>query len=469
MDREHKRIIIILTAIIFAFMILIVYLTYFQIFKADIVKNNNYNKRQWISEEKILRGSILDRNGVKLAYSIKDEDSELSRRVYDYKNLYSHIIGYSYREYGKTGLELKYNDSLLGIESNSAITDIKNMMEAEKVGNDIKTTLDHELQKKSREELNGKKGAVITMNPKTGEIYAMVSFPDFDASNLREDWKNISENPDSPLLNRASQGLYEPGSTFKLVTASAILNNGLDEAYICKGKTLIDGYTFKDYKSIAHGNVDLNRALVKSCNSYFVEKAVELGKNNFGKTVDSFYINREIPFEINTAKSKFDYKKDIGKTELAASGIGQGKVLISPLNMAIITSGIVNDGIMVKPTLIKEILDKEGNILEFNQGEELGKVLSREDSQYLREIMGNVVNSGTGSRAKISGVNVGGKTGTAETGRGTTHAWFLGFAPVEDPSIVTVVVLEDSTSNGGIVAAPIAKNIMEYAIKTLGY
>ncbi len=469
MNKEHKRILIILFAIILAFMSLIVYLTYFQIFQAETVKNNNYNKRQWINEEKIMRGSILDRNGLELAYSVRDENSEVTRRVYDYKNLYSHIVGYSYREYGKTGLEHTFNNTLLGIEESSTVNEIKKMMESEKIGNSIKTSLDHRLQAKTRELLEGKRGSIVTMNPKTGEIYSMVSYPDFDASNLKEEWKDITENPNSPLLNRATQGLYEPGSTFKIVTAASILNNGLEEAYLCRGKTKVDGYTFKDYNPRGHGNIDLDKALTKSCNNYFVEKAVELGKDKFGKDGDKFYLNRKLPLEITTTASIFNYKDIVEKTELAASGIGQGKVLVTPLNMAVITSGIVNGGSMMEPSLIKEVINKDGEVIERRKPKELSQVLNEDDANYIRHIMGNVVRQGTGTNAKIRGVNVGGKTGTAENSSGKTHAWFVGFAPVEDPAIVTVVVLEESGGNGGKLAAPLAKQTMEYAIKTLGY
>lgn len=470
MNKEPKRILIILFSIIFAFMILIVYLTWFQIFKAETVKNNNYNKRQWIGEEKTFRGSFLDRNDVELAHSVKEDGSEIYKRVYNYGDLYGHIIGYSYRDLGKTGLESKYNKTLLGLDESTTLNEIKKLMEEERVGNSIKLTIDHKLQEKTKEALKGRKGAVISMNPKTGEIYSMVSLPDFNSSTLRDDWKNISENPDGPLLNRATQGLYEPGSTFKVVTATALLNNPqIDREHICEGTILVDGYTFKDYSKKGHGKIDLDKAITKSCNTYFIDKALNIGKDSFGDTAEKYYINKEIPFEIDTSKSSFDYKKEMGQTELAASGIGQGKVLMTPLNMLLITSTIANEGKMIQPTLIKEVLDKDGNIVDKNMPKEISNVLDREDALYLSEIMGNVVTKGTGTGAKISGIEVAGKTGTAENPSGKAHAWFIGFAPLENPTIATVVVLENDGSTGGRTAAPVAKEVMEYAIKTLNY
>lgn len=453
---------------IIAFLSLIVYLTWFQIFEAETVKNNNYNKRQWINEEIIMRGSITDRNGLELARSVRDEGSQITRRIYDYNNLYSHIIGYSYREYGKTGMEQKYNKVLLDIEESSTINEIKKMLDEDKVGNSIRTTLDHELQKKARELIDGKKGAMVVMNPKTGEIYAMVSYPDFEVSNLKDNWQSITENPDSPLLNRATQGVYEPGSTFKIITATALMNNkDISQDYYCKGTTLVDGYTFKDYSRRGHGNTDLNKAIIKSCNNYFIDKTLEIGKNRFGKTAEKFLINQEIPLETNVAKSQFDFRREMGKTELAASGIGQGKVLMTPLNMALATSAIVNKGSLVKPTLIKEVVNKDGDIIDRHRPKEISRVLSEENALLLTEYMGNVVRQGTGGRARIKDINVGGKTGTAENASGNSHAWFVGFAPVEDPSLVVSIIVEEA-GQGGRVAAPIAKEIIEYGIKERG-
>lgn len=465
MDKEPKRILVILIGIIILFLSLIVYLTWFQIVQAEDIKQNAYNKRLWINEEKILRGSIMDRNENILAHNEKTEES--SRRVYNYGNLYSHIIGYSYREYGKTGLELKYNNQLLGLEESSTINEIKDMIADEKKGNSLKLTIDHGLQEKSRQLLQGKKGAIVALNPKTGEVYSMVSSPDYNAANLREEWKDISMSEESPLLNRAAQGLYEPGSVFKILTAASIVENGLDSNFTCTGSVVIDGYEFKDYKKTQHGNVDLKQALTKSCNSYFVKKADELGKNKLGATADKFMINKEIPFDLPTEKSRFNHKENLGKTEISASGIGQGKVLITPFNMALITAAIANDGIMMEPILVKEIINPEGKHMTKTLPKELSKSMNSSDANRLVDMMVNVVNNGTGKNAKISGVSVAGKTGTAENQSGKNHAWFTGFAPAENPEVVVTVVLESDGGFGGSASAPIAKELMAYTLNNI--
>lgn len=466
MSKEIKRIITVLVGFCLIFISLIIYMSYFQVFKAKTVKNNSYNKRLWINEESILRGSILDRNGKVLAYSEKKDESY--KRYYEYGSLYSHVIGYSYRQYGKAGLELEYNNTLLNINENAAINEIKNIVSPTTEGNSIKLTIDHELQAKARTLLKGKRGSIVAMNPKTGEVYTMVSMPDFDASNLKENWKEISENVNSPLLNRATQGLYTPGSIFKVITTIAALNaNDIDENYKCTGSVIVDGYEFKDYQAKGHGNINLKHALVKSCNTYFTSKSIEIGKDAIGEVADNFMVNGKIPFELSVKSSQFPYKGNLGKTDIAAASIGQGKVLVTPLNMALIASGIANGGQVVEPTLIKEIISKNGKVIEINIPKNLSQGTDAITANEVKDMMVEVVKSGTGTNARIKNVKVAGKTGTAENSSGKSHAWFIGFAPADNPTIAVAVILEEEGSTGGKSAAPIARDIILHAINNI--
>lgn len=466
MTRESKRIIVVLVAMCILFLSLIAYISYFQIFQAEKIKNNSYNKRLWIDEEKTLRGSILDRNGEVLVYSEKREDSQV--RHYNYGRLYSHVIGYSYREYGKTGLELKYNNALLDINENQAINEFQNMVSDKTEGNDLKLTIDHGLQQKARELLSGKKGSIIAMNPVSGEIYAMVSAPDFDADNLRNDWMSISESPDSPLLNRATQGLYPPGSIFKIIPAIALIKSPeVDESYSCTGQTTIDGYTISDYNQKAHGDIRLKQALVSSCNTYFAEKSVAVGKEKLGEVADSFQINKEIDFDLPVKVSSFPHKGKMGETEIAASAIGQGKVEVTPLNMLMVASTVANKGEMISPSIVKNVISKDGKIKNKTQKNVIGNPIGIAMSEEIKEYMVSVVEEGTGKAAAISGVSVAGKTGTAENKSENSHAWFMGFAPADEPKVSVVVLLEEEGSTGGTSAAPIAREIMQYAINNI--
>lgn len=466
MDKELKRIIIVLSGICILFVLLIVYLSYFQMFKAEEVANNSYNKRLWINEEKILRGSIIDRNGKILAYSEKADDSY--KRFYNYGNLYSHIIGYSYREYGKVGLELQYNNLLLDISESTPLNELKNIVLPSTEGNTLKLTLDHHLQEYTRNQLKGKKGSIVTMNPSTGEIYSMVSMPDFNPSTLKENWNNIMEDVNSPFLNRATSGLYTPGSAFKVLTTIAILDTpGLNREYNCTGSTKIDGYILKDYNEKGHGKINLVEALVKSCNTYFAEKGVEVGKDRIGKILDEFMINKKIPFDLPTQKSTFPYKENLGKTDIGAASIGQGKVLVTPLNMAMIASGIANKGEIMKPILVKEAISPERKIIRTNHPEILSKGTDIFTANEVKNMMVEVVKRGTGTNASIKNVRVAGKTGTAENPSGKSHAWFIGFAPADNPQIAIAVVLEEEGSTGGKSAAPIARKIMLEALNNI--
>lgn len=459
MNKELKRMIRVFAVVCILFVGLIVYLSYFQVFTAPSIKSNSYNKRLWIDEENILRGMILDRNGKILAYSEKTEES--SKRYYNYGSLYGHIIGYSYREYGKAGLEASYNNELLNLKENTTLNELKKIIDPNSEGNTLKLTIDHGLQEKANSLLKGKKGSIVVMNPKTGEIYAMVSQPNFNPSTLREDWKTIVEDPDSPFLNRAINGLYAPGSTFKVITAVASLeSSNIDRNYNCTGSTKIDGYVLKDYGGKAHGNLNLEEALVKSCNSYFANMGLQVGKEKMGEVSEKFMLNKSVPFDLPVSKSISPYRENIGKTDIAAASIGQGKILVTPLNMAMVASGIANGGDMVKPILVKEIISPDGSVIKTNYTEIISRATDGFTANEVKNMMVEVVKRGTGKGAGIKNVRVAGKTGTAENASGKTHAWFIGFAPADNPKVAISVVLENEGSTGGKSAAPIARDLM---------
>lgn len=468
MSKENKRVLMLLVLFLISFIGLIVYISYFQVFLAEGIKNNSYNKRLWINEENVLRGSIVDREGRILVYSEKKDNT--NNRFYKYGSLYSHTIGYSYREYGKAGLELEYNNVLLDINENAAINEFKNIVAPSTIGNTLKLTLDHGVQTKAKELLKGRKGAIVAMNPQNGEVYAMVSLPDFDTSNLREVWKDISEDPDSPLLNRATQGLYTPGSVFKIITTVAALETmDLNKEYDCSGTTTIDGYMFKDYQGKAHGHLDVKEALVKSCNTYFTEKSLAIGKTNMQRVSENFLFNNKINFDLPVKTSQSPYKENLGKTDIAAGAIGQGKVLSTPLNMALVASAIANNGEIVKPILVKEIISKDGKVLKTNKTQTLSIATNSLIANEVKDMMVEVVRSGTGTNGSIKNVKVAGKTGTAENPSGNSHAWFVGFAPADNPKIVVAVVLEEEGSSGGKSAAPIARDLIIYSLNNIEF
>lgn len=467
MNLESKRIIRVLVVFSALFISLILYLSYFQIFKSEKILEHSFNKRNFIGEEKILRGKISDRNGEVLAFSEKED--EIQTRNYPKGSRYAHIIGYSYREYGKSSLESTYNKELLDLKESNPIDELKEILESgnEQFGNDLTLTIDDRLQKKAYELLGEEKGSIVLMNPKTGEVYAMASNPGFNPENLKEEWGNLVESEDSVLLNRATMGLYTPGSVFKVITATGSLKDpDIDKQFNCEGSYTVDGYTLSDYGKASHGNIDLREALVKSCNVSFAKTGVQLGRDSLRDIAELYMLNKSVPFDLQTAKSQFS-KEKMDDAELSATSIGQGKTLVTPLNMALVASAIANDGEMVKPLLVKEVIDHEGKVLRKNTTKIISTVSTPEQAAELKSMMAEVVERGTGKNASISNVNVAGKTGTAENETDKAHAWFIGFAPVEEPKVAIAVVLENNGSTGGTAAAPIARDLFKEALNRL--
>jgi len=436
-------------------------------FIASKVRENSYNKRLWINEETVLRGAIYDRNDNILAYSDKDGDRQT--RHYKYGNTYSHLIGYSYKQYGKSGLEATYNNELLNLDNNNPLKQIRKMItDQDEVGNNLILTVDHEIQKRSQELLGKRNGAIVVMNPISGEIYAMVSNPGFNPSTLSKYWSDIVENPDSPLLNRATSGLYTPGSVFKIITTTAAIEKeNIKTEYECDGYIDINGYVLKDYRGIAHGQTDLEKALVESCNIAFSQIGIQLGQEALKDTSEKFMLNKVIPFDLKTGISSFPTRGKLNKPELGASAIGQGKLLVTPLNMAMVTSAIANNGMMVKPILVKKVVTPKGKTVKENEIEVLSEVTDSAIANQIKEMMVKVVTQGTGTKAQIKNIRVAGKTGTAENETGKDHAWFVGFAPADQPQVAVAVILENSGTTGGTSAAPIARDIIKLALKRL--
>jgi len=450
------------------FISLIVYLTYFQIFQAEKVKTSSYNKRP-LGNEYVLRGSIYDRNETVLSYSTKEDDQKQIRH-YEYDNLYSHIIGYYDERYGTSGLERSFNSTLT---QSNIIDDVRNVffeildtfkinedkipIKKESEGNSLVLTIDHQLQQYSRNQLGNKKGSIVAMDPQTGDI---------NPNNLRGSWENVSTSENKPLINRATAGLYPPGSIYKIITATAALENpDINTDFNCTGKVKVGGRIFHDYNEKGHGEINLTEALVESCNVSFSQIGAQLGEENLKDISEKFMFNSNIPFDVNTKQSKFP-TDGMDKAELGETGIGQGGLLVTPLNMALMTSAIANNGRMMAPNLVQKVINTNGTVLKNSEPKVLSTVTTPEIANNITEMMVGVVNSGTGTNARIKGINVAGKTGTAQN-PGEDHAWLVAFAPADNPKIAIAVFLEHSGGSGGRNAAPIARNILSYYLKDI--
>lgn len=455
----NKKIIRVLVVVALMFLSLVTYLLYFNMFSAEKVASNPYNKRQWEDERYVVRGSIYDRNGEVLAKTEVNGDERT--RVYPYGHLYSHVIGYYSKVYGKTQLEMKYDKELLGHG------DISINFNELRSGYDLHLTIDNDLQSYAYDQLKGRNGAVVALEPSTGKILAMVSYPDFNpsASALEQNWNSIVERKDSPLLARATNGLYPPGSTYKIATTVAAYNAGYaTHTFEDNGSFKLDDFKVENYGGKSYGNIDLKTAFEVSSNAVFCSLGYELGSENILSNAEGFGINKDINIDIPVAKSKIEYKK-MSNADAALVSIGQGQLLMTPLHVAMMGASVANNGSMMKPYLVDSITTSSGMTIGTARQESLYMPMSSMCAGYLNELMTGVVKEGTGKSAAISGITVAGKTGTAENETDKDHAWFVGYAPAENPQIAVAVLLEYDGGAGGSNAAPIARNIIRRYLK----
>lgn len=457
---SNKKIVHVIVFVSLLFFSIIAYLTYIQMFRADEMAANPYNKRQLAREENTIRGNIYDRNGIVLAETKVKEDGEMER-VYNYNGLYSHVIGYTSNQYGKAGIESYYNSQLLALMGENTIAKIKQTITGEPIkGHNLLLTIDHELQKVAESLLKDKMGSIVAINPKTGEVLAMVSKPDYNPNNLLEDWSRLVEDEKSPLLNRSLSGLYPPGSIYKPIIAAAVLqNNNIDTNYDCTGSITIDGYVLTDANKNGHGHLDLRRSMIVSCNTNFARMGVELGSKGVTDISKSFLIGEKLESDMPITQSRYPYSKGMNTTDVAAVSIGQGKLLVTPMHMAAAVSVFANNGVMKSPYIVEEVRSGDGRVISSGRGEGI-EIISEAVAKEVTDMMVAAVREGTGTNARISGIDVAGKTGTAENETGANHSWFVGFAPANDPQIAVAVILESEGRSGGAAAAPIAREVI---------
>ncbi len=456
------------------FVALISYITYLYMFSSEKAVSSTFNQRLWAERNKVLRGTIYDKDMTPLTKSTKI--SEVSQKEqYLQGEVFAHAIGYMNPVYGLTGLEKKYDTELMG-SYDTVVSNIFDFTkkEEEKVGNGLRTTLDSKLQKVAYTALKGKRGAVVALNPKTGEILAMVSMPTYDPNNLEKNWKAMLANKDVPLLNRAVSGLYPPGSIFKTITAISALENipGVYDKQFVDNGTLVfnESSSLKNYDGEAFGLIDFKTAYFHSSNVFFGSLGIDIGNKALKETAEKFYFNKDTPASgLTIENSQFPTYKSNEKGNVAQSAIGQAEVLASPMEMALVASTVANDGIMMQPMLVKEILSSKGKSLKKIEPKALGEIISKETARTMKDLMKGVVAEGTGGNAAVSGITVCGKTGTADhkgdaSKQVAPHSWFISFAPYENPQIAIAVIVEEGGVGGGV-AAKITRDMISAYLK----
>lgn len=480
MDRQIKRLGL---ALLGCFTLLFAQLNYIQIFAAERLRNEPGNERPETREFSRPRGQILAADGTVLAFSVPERSRFKYRRVYPTGELFGPVTGYYSAILGRTGVERSYSSELAGITPELRFANLSDIfVDRENVGN-VHLTLQPEVQQVARDALGQREGSVVALDPRTGAIDALWSFPSFDpnvlSTNNREatDLKTVLDaDPEKPLLFRAYQEIFAPGSTFKVVTASTAVEAGqvtpTDPTYPVLTGFDVD-FTDEDLSNFG-GNAcggDLFAVLEVSCNSAFAQMGVDLGPATMIAGAEAYGFNAEVPLDLpDPAVSVFptDFPDDEGNGPLARASIGQGDVAASPLEMALVTAGIANGGSIATPHVMDHISNEEDQTVRTYEASEWRRATSPETAAVIRQGMIGVATTGTATGLQIPGMEVGGKTGTAQLGdSGLSHAWIIGFAgpPGQPPEVAVAVLVEAqegaSEQTGGRVAAPIAKAVME--------
>jgi penicillin-binding protein A len=451
--------------VIVLFALLIGWTSRWTVFEASSLNNNPLNKRTLFDDLKIKRGQILADDHEVLARSVPAGGGTW-KRSYPTGSLFAQPVGYLIAIAGRAaGLERSRGDALRGLQT--GLNSIFGQLSPHRVGDDVYTTLDPKAQRLAYQLLGNQAGSVVALDPRTGAVKVMAAVPSYD-----------SNHPDvGSTFNRSTQGQYPPGSTFKVVTATAAIDSGkYTPNSMVNGKSpiTVSGVPLSNDNNQAFGTIDLTTALTFSVNTVWAQVAEHVGRPTMTKYMKRFGFYSVPPLDYPTdemTKSRpFSNKgrpfapgspnEDIGRI-----GIGQGGLLVTPLQMAMVAGAVANHGTLMKPRLTDKIVDQDGRTVQTINPSVYHQVMSASTAQQLTQMMKKVVDEGTGTAAQLGGISVAGKTGTAQVGlqgSGLTQPWFIGFAPIEDPKVAIAVTVERSNGGfGGTVAAPIARDIIQ--------
>ncbi|OON95222.1 MAG: hypothetical protein ATN36_09010 [Epulopiscium sp. Nele67-Bin005] len=413
---------------------------------------HQYNPRLSQLEDSVSRGNFYDENGIVLAYTNNDE------RYYSYDERYAHVIGYS--DYGKYGLEQILNQNLLSPTYNLIeilkYTFTKNNFS----GQNITLTINNDLQSIAEESLQNETGAIVMIEPQTGKIKAMYSSPSFNPNTIASEWNTLSQDTaNAPLFNRATQGLYPPGSTFKIVSTLSLLENypdfWQDIHYTCNGYIEVGEYKIRCFNGNVHGNINVEEAFAVSCNSFYVNLKNYISTSQLENTAENLLFNSELLTNIDIKKSQVDVVNADEFNQLLAY-IGQGKTLVTPFQMAMISCAIANDGVLMNPYYVDEITNASAKQVEKFLPSYYDNILTEEHAIILQNMMKKTVETGTGIHLNDLDLSIGIKTGTAQINDENSHSWVVGFANNDEKEIAFVVIIENKDTG----SVNITKNLL---------
>jgi penicillin-binding protein A len=462
--------------VVVLFALLIGFTSRWTVFEASSLRANSFNKRGLLQQQRIARGEILASNGSVLARSVRGAEGTYTR-TYPTGSLFTPAVGYSFIEQGQVGLE-RYRSAALNGQTDTSVQSILDQLQGRKPrGNTVMTTLVPSAQRTATDALGEHEGAVVALDPRTGSVEVMASTPSYNANAAASPnaFQRITREPGSPLVNRALQYGYAPGSTFKVVTATAAIDTGQftpQSTVDGRNNVTISGLPLKNDNNESLGQVTLTQALAKSVNTVYAQIAVQLGKQTLARYMRRFGFDRKPQLDYPAAEmsSSGEYLRNgrlISPTsayvDVGRMGIGQDKLKVTPLQMAEVAAAVANRGTLMVPHLSSSIVEPDGHVVQRITPKAQSVVMKSSTAAALTKMMEAVVNEGTGTSAQIPGVQVAGKTGTAETQIGTAinNVWFIAFAPAQDPTVAVAVTLKGVPGQGAAFAAPVAKQVME--------
>ena len=470
------------TVIVVLFGLLVAFTSRWTVFEAGSLENQEIdgqrvNQRPLLEQQQIPRGVIRAADGTRLAVNKRtgSGQTKIYERRYPQGTVFAHSIGYSFIQAGDAGIERYYNDELAGKKDEFGSL-LDQVLGERKEGQDLRTSLDPKGQKAALSALAGRNGSVVALEPKSGKVLVMANVPSYDPNGVVAAQKKGRRQSGSGRLNRATQAQYPPGSTFKVVTATAALDTGKFTP-----DSLVDGKNNKVVSGAPLGNsggqdfptISLTEALTNSVNTVWAEVAVKLGPETMYRYMRRYGFNQKPPIDLPSDEIRTSgvFNKngrlldnndpvDIGRV-----AIGQERLLVTPLQMADVAATVANGGVRMKPRIGDRFIRPDGRLASRVRREQAARVMSSDTAASLTDMMGQVVKEGTGTAGAVQGIDVAGKTGTAEVANGTQNqAWFIAFAPKNDPKVAIAVTVERTQGQGGTIAAPIASQVIKALI-----
>jgi penicillin-binding protein A len=461
--------------VVVLFALLIGFTSRWTVFEASSLRANALNKRGVLQQQRIDRGEIVAASGAVLARSVRGPEGTY-RRTYPSGSEFTHAVGYSYITLGQAGIE-RYRSAALNGQTGTSVQSILDQLQGRKLkGDNVLTTLRPSAQRTAIAALGEHEGAVVALQPRTGAVEVMASTPGYNANTLSSTsaYERLTRNSGSPLVNRALQFGYAPGSTFKVVTATAAIDSGQyapDSTVDGRNEVPISGVPLKNDNNESLGPITLTQALAKSVNTVYAQVAEHLGKQTMARYMTRFGFGRkprlDYPSDEMSASGEYRKGRALAPTstyvDVGRMGIGQDKLQVTPLQMAEVAAAVANRGVLMKPHLVSAIAEPDGRVLQRISPTKQAIVMKSSTAAAVTTMMEAVVNEGTGTSAQIPGVQVAGKTGTAETqiGAAINNVWFIAFAPAQNPTVAVAVTLKGVPGQGAAFAAPVAKQVME--------